>query len=147
VRIGELARRSGVSVRALRYYEENGLLTSTRSSTGQREYEAAAADRVALIQQLFAAGTSSTGIRRLLPAVEAGEATAEVVAELHAQRRRIHERIAQLQATAVRLDAVIDVAEHPGHDCAPVEADERSSRHRSGAEPTALAGGRDHRRA
>ncbi len=129
MRIGELARSSGVSVRALRYYEEHGLLTSTRSPTGQRRYPAAAAERVALIQQLYAAGISSTGIRRLLPAVEAGQATTEVVTELHAQRRRIHERIAQLRATAVRLERVIEVAEHPAHACEPLVADGRAHPH------------------
>ena len=38
MRIGELAARSGVSVRALRYYEEQDLLISTRSASGQRHY-------------------------------------------------------------------------------------------------------------
>jgi len=38
VRIGELAERTGVSVRSLRYYETKGLLGSERTSGGQREY-------------------------------------------------------------------------------------------------------------
>jgi hypothetical protein len=46
IRIGELARRSGVSVRALRYYETQGLLTPTRSHSGQRYYAKAAIDKV-----------------------------------------------------------------------------------------------------
>jgi DNA-binding transcriptional MerR regulator len=117
MRIGELARSSGVSVRALRYYEEHGLLASMRSSNGRRQYETSAVHRVALIQQLFAAGINSTGIRRLIPAVEAGEAGQEILAELQDQRRRIRERIAQLEETAIRLDEVIAIAEHPGRDC------------------------------
>ena len=34
--IGETARRSGLTVRALRYYEEQGLLAAVRDSNGQR---------------------------------------------------------------------------------------------------------------
>ena len=38
MRIGELARRTGVSVRSLRYYETQGLLRSDRTPGGHREY-------------------------------------------------------------------------------------------------------------
>lgn len=38
MRIGELAAKAGVSVRALRYYEEQNLLASERSPGGQRHY-------------------------------------------------------------------------------------------------------------
>lgn len=49
MRIGQLARRSGVSVRALRYYEEQRLLESARTSGGQRDYPDEALERVQLI--------------------------------------------------------------------------------------------------
>lgn len=58
MRIGELATVSGVSPRMLRYYEDNGLLTSARSATGQRLYDAAAADVVARIRRLQDSGLS-----------------------------------------------------------------------------------------
>ncbi|HUE95895.1 MAG TPA: redox-sensitive transcriptional activator SoxR [Longimicrobiaceae bacterium] len=47
--IGEMARRSGVAVSALRFYEERGLLTSTRGPGGRRRYPRAALRRVAFI--------------------------------------------------------------------------------------------------
>ncbi|MET9077038.1 MerR family transcriptional regulator, partial [Streptomyces sp. NPDC004232] len=59
MRIGELSKRTGVSPRSLRYYEEQGLLTSSRSDAGQRHYSDAAVQRVSLIRQLFDAGMSS----------------------------------------------------------------------------------------
>ena len=64
MRIGELAEKSGVSVRSLRYYEEQSLLHSSRSESGQRLYLAAAVGRVILIQRLYAAGLSSRTFAR-----------------------------------------------------------------------------------
>ncbi|MGH9267766.1 MAG: MerR family DNA-binding transcriptional regulator, partial [Acidimicrobiales bacterium] len=36
--IGEVAERAGMSVSALRFYEERGLIASTRSEGGRRRY-------------------------------------------------------------------------------------------------------------
>ena len=71
MRIGELATRAGVSTRALRYYEEQGLLTPARTTAGHRIYTEASLARVQLIQQLFTAGLSSRLLVRLLPAIDA----------------------------------------------------------------------------
>lgn len=70
MRIGELSRRTGVSSRSLRYYEEQGLLTSSRSDAGQRHYAEIDVERVALIRQLFDAGMSSRVIAAVLPCVD-----------------------------------------------------------------------------
>jgi MerR family redox-sensitive transcriptional activator SoxR len=48
--IGEVARRSGVPVSALRYYESLGLISSTRTSGGQRRFARDVLRRVAVIQ-------------------------------------------------------------------------------------------------
>ncbi|MFI1092006.1 MerR family transcriptional regulator [Streptomyces sp. NPDC020917] len=71
MRIGELARRSGVSVRSLRYYEEQGLLRSERSPSGQRHYGDGDVERVLFLQRLYNAGLSSRTILELLPCVDA----------------------------------------------------------------------------
>lgn len=47
--IGDLAARSGVAASALRYYEERGLIGSTRAPSGHRRYERATLRRVAFI--------------------------------------------------------------------------------------------------
>jgi MerR family redox-sensitive transcriptional activator SoxR len=47
--IGEVARRSGVATSALRYYEERGLLSAERNSSGHRRYARAVIRRVAFI--------------------------------------------------------------------------------------------------
>lgn len=61
MRIGELAVRVGVSVRALRYYEEQHLLVSERSPSGQRQYQDDAVDRVQLIQRHYGQAAGNLG--------------------------------------------------------------------------------------
>ncbi|MEU6408113.1 MerR family transcriptional regulator [Microbispora sp. NPDC046933] len=107
MRIGELAARTGVSVRALRYYEEQGLLAAERSPSGQRHYPDSAVDWVRLIQQLYAAGLSSKTIVELMPCVVDGRATPELLARLATQRDDIDKQIAGLTDTRNRLDSVI----------------------------------------
>lgn len=119
MRIGELAQRSGVSTRALRYYEDHGLLISERTNTGQRVYEKAAVERVQLIQQCFAAGLSSRTIVQLLPCVDAGIATPETFAVLEQTRAHITESIASLMAAREALDRMIDIAHNPTPEHCP----------------------------
>ncbi|QFU92996.1 MerR family transcriptional regulator [Amycolatopsis sp. YIM 10] len=107
MRIGELAKRAGVSVRALRYYEEQGLLASTRTAGGQRKYGEHAVRQVELIQQLYAAGLASRTISGLLPCVVSGEVTPELLDRLTAERDRIDGQLANLQQTRDRLDDII----------------------------------------
>ncbi|GAB3011391.1 MerR family transcriptional regulator [Streptomyces pseudoechinosporeus] len=112
MRIGEVARRSGVSVRALRYYEEQGLLTSGRSPGGQREYAEDAVDRVRFIQQLYAAGLPSRRIAELLPCIDTDTTTDHQRAMLNAEHARIRKQIDQLTTTLARLDEVIEAADN-----------------------------------
>ena len=107
MRIGELATRSGVSVRSLRYYETQGLLLSSRTSGGHREYGDEAVDRVILIQELMAAGLTSKVIVQLLPCIYSGTTTPAMVDQLHHQREDIDRRARELLATRDRLDAII----------------------------------------
>jgi DNA-binding transcriptional MerR regulator len=123
MRIGELATRAGVSVRALRYYEQQNLLTSERSSSGQRHYSENAVERVRLIQQLYAAGLSSKSILELLPRVVNGRATPELLSGLSAERDRLDEQIGDLVSARARLDAVIANAaanSRTGRRCRPL---------------------------
>ena len=110
MRIGELAAHAGVSTRALRYYEEQGLLRSERTTGGQRAYADDAVDRVLLIQRLYGAGLSSVTIRELLPCVYSGLSTPDSIARLAAEKDRIDQQVLELMATRDRLDAVIETA-------------------------------------
>jgi DNA-binding transcriptional MerR regulator len=122
MRIGELAARTGVSVRSLRYYEEQNLLASERSPAGQRHYPESAVERVRLIQQLYAAGLPSRSILDLLPRVVNGRATPELLDGLSAERDRIERRIRDLVTARDRLDTVITNATanwRTGRRCRP----------------------------
>lgn len=112
MRIGELAARSGVSVRSLRYYEEQGLLASTRSAGGQRHYTDHDVERVAFIQRLYAAGLSSRTIAELLPCVDApSEDNSDAALERMAEERdRLSEHIADLVRTRDALDELMNGA-------------------------------------
>lgn len=123
MRIGELAATAGVSVRALRYYDEQGLLAAARSSGGQRHYHDDAVERVRLIQMLYAAGLSSKTILDLLPCVDAKANTPQSRALLRAERDRIDRQIIQLRQARERLDAVITLSESPASGCTRADAD------------------------
>ncbi|MFH0177932.1 MerR family transcriptional regulator [Streptomyces cacaoi] len=109
MRIGELASRAKVSVRSVRYYEEQGLLTSTRSASGQRHYTDSEVERVALIQALYTAGLSSRTIAELLPCVDApSEANSDSALERMAlERDRLSAHIADLVRTRDSLDGLM----------------------------------------
>ncbi|MYR37377.1 MerR family transcriptional regulator [Streptomyces sp. SID4944] len=117
MRIGEVARQSGVSVRALRYYEEQDLLRADRSAGGQRQYPDSAVGQVHLIQQLFAAGLPSRSVREVLRCVNAGSVAPGLLDQLESERVRISERITGLVAARERLDQVIATARNPPPEC------------------------------
>jgi DNA-binding transcriptional MerR regulator len=106
MRIGELARASGVSTRSLRYYEEQGLIRSGRTPGGWRDFDASMVERVVMIQHLLAAGLCSVTIGELLPCLESPpeERTgvlevllAQEVQRLEAKRREIDRELDVLQ--------------------------------------------------
>ena len=109
VRIGEVSARAGVSVRALRYYEEQGLLTSTRSASGQRHYTQYAVERVTFLQRMYAAGLSSRTIAELLPCVDSPSAeTSDAALERMAEERdRLSDHIEELIRTRDALDGLM----------------------------------------
>lgn len=152
MKIGELARRTAVSERSLRYYEEQGLLVSTRTPSGHRTYPERAVDRVIRIQELFAAGLCSGKIAELLPCMRDEDggpseaATPWLVADLTRQRARIDAQIADLMRTREVLDDVIVAASGAagvaGVQGVQDEQDEQDVADASGAPQAASIAGR-----
>ncbi|NKX88193.1 MerR family transcriptional regulator [Nocardia coubleae] len=111
--IGELAHRTGVATRLLRYYEEQGLLQPRRDTNGYRSYPEAAVARVARIRDLLAAGLNTEEIADLLPCaehdgpVQACEKSVRIMADRTAELDR---RIADLDRQRSRLAAQLDAS-------------------------------------
>ncbi len=110
--IGELARRTGASLRSLRHYDDHGLLVSARADNGYRT----AVTQVRQIQRLIAAGFSLAEIRgfpdcmRLIEGAAACPETSEV------QRRRlasVERQIADLERRRARLREMLEDSAPP----------------------------------
>jgi MerR family copper efflux transcriptional regulator len=67
MRIGELATETGVSVRVLRHYEAQGLISSKRQSNGYRTYGGSTVETVGHIRAFLDCGFSTRQIRAFLP--------------------------------------------------------------------------------
>lgn len=94
MKIGDLATRTGVSPRLLRYYEQVGILHPFRSSNGYRTYGEPAVDRVLQIRELLEAGLTTEMIREVLPCLDAepeqsGDRHCPAVADLDGLRRQL----------------------------------------------------------
>ncbi|MEI5100807.1 MerR family transcriptional regulator [Streptomyces sp. PmtG] len=112
MRMGEFARRTGVSQRLLRYYEEQGLLAPVRRPSGYREYTEEDVATVRGIRVLLAAGLTTTTIAELLPCmVDDGDVLAPACdgmrPDLTKERDRIDEAIAGLLTARARLQEII----------------------------------------
>ncbi|MEC4015949.1 MerR family transcriptional regulator [Streptomyces sp. H27-D2] len=101
MRIGQLARLSGVSTRLLRYYEEQGLLRAERDSNDYRRYGPEAPELVARIRGLLAAGLSTDVIRGLLPCAPPGTGLGLVPCD--AVRDTLREQLSRTDADIAEL--------------------------------------------
>src|SRR3978361_1990414 len=100
--IGDLANRTGLTVKAIRFYADRGIVPPTvRSPAGHRLYDAEAVARLDLVRTLRELGLDLSTIRRVLdrevalPEVAAAHADA-----LEAQIRTLRLRKAVLRAIA-----------------------------------------------
>ncbi|SHK84237.1 transcriptional regulator, MerR family [Pseudonocardia thermophila] len=101
MRIGELAERTGVSQRSLRHYEQHGLLHSTRTANGWRDYDEPAVRRVRAITALLASGLNLADVARLSPCLDA--VPGEPCADPEPARRTYAERLAALDRRITEL--------------------------------------------
>ncbi|MFB8085901.1 MerR family transcriptional regulator [Streptomyces sp. NPDC055992] len=74
--IGELAGATGTTARALRHYEQAGLISSQRAPNGYRVYDERAVVRVRNIRYLLAAGLTLDDVRVFLPCLDGDVASA-----------------------------------------------------------------------
>jgi DNA-binding transcriptional MerR regulator len=99
VNIGELARRTGLSVKTIRYYSDEGLVPeASRSPSGYRRYDAAALARLQFVRTLRDLGLDLATIRRVLDR----QADLRSVAAAHADALAAQIRLLRVQRAAVR---------------------------------------------
>lgn len=105
--VGVLAERSGVTVRALHYYDEVGLLSpSARSAAGHRRYGAEDIARLQQIRSLQHLGFSLKEIADLLRRPD--RSPREMI---EAQRERVETQIATLTELCERLQGLVTIVE------------------------------------
>jgi MerR family redox-sensitive transcriptional activator SoxR len=107
--IGELSARSGVAPSALRFYEERGLIHSTRTSGNQRRYERSELRRVSFIRIAQQVGVSLERIGDALKELPEGRTPTKADwTRLSARwRSELDDRIALMERLRDTLDGCI----------------------------------------
>lgn len=115
MQISELAKRTGMSARALRHYEDRGLLIPDRTSGGYRDYAEADVSRVTQIKTMIDAGLNTATIRRYLDCARTGdhgtslEMCPALRAELDSITERLNAKQIELRRTEQRLQELASV--------------------------------------
>jgi MerR family transcriptional regulator, copper efflux regulator len=111
--IGQLAKRGGVGIDTVRYYERNGLLTPhTRLASGYRRYSELELARLRFIRRAQALGFTLKEIKELL-ALSAQRDVGRVKRSAQAKLKDVQSRIAALERMRDGLATLIDAC--PGH--------------------------------
>jgi len=98
--IGELARRTGLQVRTLRFWSDAGVLPpAARAEGGRRLYDAACVDQAELVSTLRELGLGLADVRRVL----AGQASIAEVAAAHRDALDAQARVLQLHRAALAV--------------------------------------------
>jgi Cu(I)-responsive transcriptional regulator len=107
--IGDVASRSGLPAKTIRYYEEIGLIQPDRTANGYRSFCEADLHKLAFLGRLRALGFSIEDCRTLMALYEdEARASADVkqVAQQHLQR--IEAKIQDLEAVRATLSELVD---------------------------------------
>ena len=102
-----------MSVRSLRYYEDEGLIVPGRFDNGFRDYCRSTIDRVLVIRSLLESGLPVRLIREALHLAEGGPCP-EFLHEVQSYRDRLAARIAALADQQAALDAYLRQARRTG---------------------------------
>ena len=131
MRIGELARRSGLSAHTIRYYERIGLLPyADRDRARQRDYDASILVWIEFIGRLKTTGMPIREMLRYAALRERGAGTEAARRELLERHRdRVRANLAELQSCLLVLDGKIagyagSTARSAEHDRGPSEPGE-----------------------
>jgi DNA-binding transcriptional MerR regulator len=133
LKIGEVSRRSGIGIEALRFYEKSGLLEKpSRTESGYRVYDAAVLERLAFIKQAQALGFALDEIKHIIDDARAGHSPCDDVRAM--VRRRLDELDARMRAMrryrkelAETLKTWDRIGRAPGSICGLIEGSQVTS--------------------
>lgn len=123
--IGELSEQTGVSARLLRYYEQQGLLNSTRDGNSYRRYDPRDVDLVRRIRALLNVGLPLKTVQQILPCVVDASPRVDpcnnLVATLREELTRLHEAATEIERCRTLIVDILhrSGAVDPAPDTAP----------------------------
>jgi DNA-binding transcriptional MerR regulator len=126
LKIGEVSKRSGFSVEAIRYYERLGLIPdASRTAAGHRQFEPHVVPRLRFVRRAQALGFTLEEIRELLELrAEPGGPAAAVRGRAEAKLSAIEAKIADLEAMRDALRTIVRACrrQRTTGDCPILEA-------------------------
>lgn len=118
MRVGEIARATGASVRSIRYYEQAGLIRADRRENGYREFDPAAVGRVRAIRHLLDTGFTLDDISALAGCLDTAapdpRCSAQAIAIYRDKLAHIDVQMRTLAELRSRIEAQIDVLQPDG---------------------------------
>jgi MerR family redox-sensitive transcriptional activator SoxR len=135
ITIGELARRSGVTTSALRFYESRGLISSSRTNGRQRRFARPTLRRVAFIQAAQRVGLSLDEIATALHALPERRTPtkADWAGLSRSWRELLRSRIEELETLQIRLTSCIGCGCLSLKTCGLLNLNDRAAARGSGA--------------
>lgn len=127
LKIGEVAKESGIGVEALRFYERSGLLgRPARTQSGYRVYEAAVLERLDFIKRAQVIGFSLDEIKQIIAEKQAGHSPCLEVREIVRHRLEdLDERMKEMRKYRRELGNALqqweETGELDGHVCGLIE--------------------------
>ena len=135
ITIGELAQRSGVATSALRFYESRGLISSVRTTGGQRRFARPTLRRVAFIQAAQRVGLSLDEIATALRTLPERRTPTKADWALLSRSWKdlLRSRIEELETLQTRLTSCIGCGCLSLKTCGLLNTDDRAAAKGSGA--------------
>ena len=127
MKIGELARRSGLAASTIRFYESKGLLKAvSRQTNGYRDYPLEAVAVLSIIANAQQTGFTLDEIRRIIAESQAGQSPCDEVREIVRQRlAELDTRLEQMQRYRDELAETLQTwdarGQAEGHFCGLIE--------------------------
>ncbi|MFX0544623.1 Cu(I)-responsive transcriptional regulator [Roseovarius sp. S1116L3] len=122
--IGDVAARSGLPAKTIRYYEDIGLVKPQRSANGYRSFRETDVHKLAFLGRARALGFSIEDCRSLMKLYEdRGRESAEVKQIAQEHLAHIDEKIAELSQMRATLASLVDACAGDHRPDCPILAD------------------------